>query len=307
MEQETHQTDIKYFGGAPNHPARGQTCIICQHPDAHKIAEAIKLGTPFTHVARKYGTDDNIFTGKNVTLHVERCLKTTWAKIREDRRIKLVTDVDKAVGFLIAEAEEAYFAAKDVLMLDGDLCFDPRAHEINVVYQDWTDLNKQTGEPKLKSASLSALLAKVAEAGFEPKHSYIKAEDARKGFRDCLNTLESLTDKVIKLQGGYQKDRDNVFDELKELRELIKGASIKLKSTYEEELGHYLADYGHRLRPDLRQALEREYGGMGVKGTGNSGALGRPQVGVKALPESTEAPRETIEVNTDAIDGQIVD
>jgi hypothetical protein len=143
-------------------------------------------------------------------------------------------------------------------MLDGELIMDPRAHEVNIVYEDWNDKNKDTGEPKLKSAPLSKLIAKLSEAGYEPQHSYIKAEDARKGLRDALAGVESILDRHARMQGAYQKDRNNATDELSEIRKLIKSVALKMDTSYEKELPIFLEMHGHRLRPDLRGTLLKE-------------------------------------------------
>jgi hypothetical protein len=157
-------------------PKMGVTCSLCQHEDAENLNIDITMGRTNTYIAAKYGKHpDSPFTAKNVHMHIKRCLQTSWRKIREDRRIHLTSDVDDRFARLLDEAEEAYYAAKTVLLVDGELDFSPRAWEINVVYLDHNDLNQQTLEPKLKSASLSQLLAKLTEAGYEPQHSYIKA------------------------------------------------------------------------------------------------------------------------------------
>ena len=175
------QTEIRQQGwgeAGPGRPAMvGGTCNICVHeqaPEIHRLL--VELVEPVTYIYAKMGEP---FNPVNLRRHLRNCVKKTWHELKANQRIGFATDVDNRLAALMNEAEEAYYAAKAVLLVDGDLNLNIREHEISVVYLDYNDRNDKTNEPKLKSAPLSKLLAIVAEGGYHVQHSYIKAEDAR--------------------------------------------------------------------------------------------------------------------------------
>lgn len=240
------------------------TCAVCTHERTAEIGRDLARGVPQRHIVRKYGHlgGEDRQSRLNIERHIERCLRTTWRQMKSEIRIVSTSHVDNEMDHLLEEAKEAYYAAKTVLMVDGELNMNPREHEISVVYRDWNDRaegkNGEPGEPKLKTALLSKLLAKISDSGFEPQHSYIKAEDARKGLRDCLSQTESIIDRFAKLRGAYQQDRKNEADEIGEIRKQIRASAEHYGHDYEIEVVEYLRLVGHRLRPDLRGMLVKE-------------------------------------------------
>ncbi len=214
-------------------------------------------GIPPNTIVTRMGGDAEI-SRHTLKRHVGRCLETTFYELRKQNKINQAGDVANHLNLWLDEAAELYDAAKDVLLVDGELNLNPRAWEISVVYEDHNDLIEGTNQPKLKTATLSKLLARIESAGYEPKHSYIKAEDARKTIRECLSSAESLLDKHAKITGAYMKDKDNNTNELEDLRKVIQNVALKMGTSYERELASFIEMHGHRLRPDLRGMLLKE-------------------------------------------------
>lgn len=262
-------------------------CTICQHPDREAIHRAVVVrGEPVMSVALRYGT----FSRKTLHRHLAECVQSTFQSRREDEKLESTADFDKHINALYNEAQDGLIAAKKVLLIDGDLCFDPRAAEVSIVYKDWTDCDKQTHEPKLKTAKLSKLLAMIAENGYEPQHSYIKAEDMRKTWRDCLALAAETMDRIAKMTGIYKKV-DNQQEQLDLIKANIMKATHTFGTTYADELRIYLENHAQGLRPDLRGMLEKECLSI-------SAPLTRPAVDGKALhpsPALLLGPSETEE------------
>lgn len=253
-------------------------CTICSHPKVDEIHQALLEGTPYAQIPRLFNDDFKYFT---LVRHVSKHLQTSHSKIVENQRIKEAVGVDRRFGLLLDNAEEVMAAARQLLLVNGELNFDPRAWEINVVYEDYNDTNRE-GDPKLKTAPLDELLARLDGEGFRHRRAVIRNEDARKGYREAIAQAESIIDRFAKLFGAYQQDRSNDANELTAIRNTIMKTSLELGTTYDIELHRFLALFGDQLRPDLRGMLVKESQGT----DGGEAAGGRER---KALPPSSSS------------------
>lgn len=252
--------------------AKGGTnlCSICTHPQADHI-NADLLAAPVSHVAASYG-----LTYQTLHRHIGKCLETNSDGLREHLRIRSFSAIEGRLEFILSETEEAYFAAKEVLMVNGRINFHPRAHEVNVVYTTIDDKGKETQHV----APLDELLARVEHrTGYRTTHSYIKTEDMRKSFRDAILLMDTVIGRITKLFGHDRQLERPLQKELDAIYSACKLSAKRLGTTVEEELLAFLDVMGHRLRPEVR--------GMLQKGVSEAGALPAPAGKVKDRPVSS--------------------
>ncbi len=232
----------------------GQGCKICRRPDVEDIHALMASGYPTSLVPTQFNRE---FSRKTLHAHVTQCLHKSHSVLRADKAKDLALNLDGRLAILMDKAEQALAAAEAVLLVDGDLCFDPRAWEVTVVYLDHNDKNERTHEPKLKTGKLSKLLAMCGEAGYEPQHSYIKAEDARKTYRECIASIADLIDRIAKITGHYKKV-DVEADQLDYIKGQITKAAHTFGTDYARELEIFLEQHGDTLAPTLRGMLLKE-------------------------------------------------
>jgi len=265
----------------------GQGCIVCLHPQAEQILKALEAGTPISYIPAKFNHD---FSRQTLHRHIKNCLQSSHSIFQEKQRINLVSDVNQRFQFLLNETEEALSAVRDLLLVDGELNFNPRAWEIRVVYEDHNDTNRE-GDPKQKTATLDKLLARLEGEGFLPKRVHMQTEDFRKSYRETLKLVDSLVDRFAKLMGAYKPEEpDETKKKLEHIRDTVEYAARKLNTSYKEELSKFLEIYGHRLRADLRDILKRELamGGMPEKHAFSLGALPAPRRDVEKSSQNKE-------------------
>lgn len=145
------------------------------------------------------------------------------ASIHEDAVINVRREFLEQLKF----AKKLRIAAEEYLSDPNDplnLIIAPRADEIEVVYYDFGD-KTQRGEPKKKTATLHALLAKVE--GIETDKISIRHVDLRKFALDAIGTVDVVIDKFAKLGGDYTKDKNNPADSLAIARQVIEDAVAK--------------------------------------------------------------------------------
>jgi|ERR1035437_2804717 hypothetical protein len=92
------------------HQAGGMGCLVRQHLDLNDITKELLAGTP------------------TLNRHIKNCPKLTATKLRYSYRISHVLDVDNRFNLLLNEAEEAFLAVNEDLVLDGELNYDSRAY-----------------------------------------------------------------------------------------------------------------------------------------------------------------------------------
>lgn len=138
-------------------------------------------------------------------------LKAWIAKQSEKDKREVAVNVRKEFGEQLKFAKKLREAAEEYLSSESDpmrLVLIPRADEIEVVYFDFADKTER-GEPKKKTASLHALLAKTEGLNIEADKINIKHVDMRKFALDAINTTDTCIDKFAKLGGDYTRDKVN--------------------------------------------------------------------------------------------------
>lgn len=242
--------------------ARPLYCEVCQTEGSEEIIARITNAGP-KGLVKILAESGYSWSAYQVKKHIRRCMNEHWATLRRSGHVAHVDAVQQQFMDWLDEVHDLYEAAKDVLLVDGEVNLNVREHEVSIVYEDHNDRNEKTGEPKLKTGLLANLNAKLADHGFIVKHSYIKAEDARKTIRELISQAESLLDKLAKVTGAYSKERSNDADLTQELSKLLMKVSQTLGTSYQEEARLYLDAKGDKLTPDLRKWLtEQAEGGM---------------------------------------------
>lgn len=163
-------------------------CKICNHPKADQIHQAIIGNTPLIDIPGLFNHDFNRTILHN---HIKKHVGQSRAKVMEEKRIKFSTDIDWRFAVLLDKAEAGLAAAEDVLLVDGVLDFNPRAWQIQVVYDDFNHLD-QNGNPIRKQATLDELTDQLADKGFHIRKTAIKGEDLRKGYREAVQVYEGI-------------------------------------------------------------------------------------------------------------------
>ena len=139
---------------------------------------------------------------------------------------EIAVNVRKEFGEQLRFAKKLRRAAEEYLSSETDpmrLILLPRADEIEVVYYDFEDKTTK-GEPKKKTATLHALLAKVEASNIEADKVNIKHVDMRKFALDAISVTDTCIDKFAKLGGEYMKEKPNPADPLVIARKVVDDA-----------------------------------------------------------------------------------
>lgn len=194
----------------------GRPCTVCTHKKFAEINSAISSGKKsLRSIALQYKL---IHT--SVNRHTEKCLGLEIGTLIQEQKTTQAIDVMAEFQNLFQAALKGLKAATDALTVDGEINFNPRAWEIDVVYEDSNDCD-QHGTPKTKKTTLEALIALAEENGvFSMQHTFVKVQDLRKTYLDAIKATESLVDRFAKIGGLYQQDRQNEAD-LKRIVEAI--------------------------------------------------------------------------------------
>lgn len=182
-------------------------CTVCDHKQTRDINKALCNNSSYRRIASQKGLSEAA-----VRRHIEKCLSLDLAVIKQGSRTRQAIDVHAEFEEQLAFAKRLRSAAEEYLAGAVDplrLVLIPRADEIDITYFDFGDTTPK-GDPKKKTASLHALLAKV-EGGLnlEADKVNIKHVDMRKFALDAISTTDTCIDKFAKLSGAYQKDRPN--------------------------------------------------------------------------------------------------
>lgn len=203
-------------------------CSVCTHKDVEQIDKAIQDSVSFRDIARQYDTLEK----DAIWRHTNNCLKLDLHVLRQEKRIRRAINVydefDKNLAFVEALREAAVVYLRNPLHGPEDplgITLIPHAHEIDIVYADWNELNER-GKPTKKVGRLDALLKAIAdsERGFEPSEFKIKTTDIRKYALEVVDRIDMTLDKFARMGGHYQKNRSNEAD----VSELIEAFAQRL-------------------------------------------------------------------------------
>lgn len=186
-------------------------CSICTHPKTAEIDKALSMpGANASSVARLFDVSSSI-----VISHLKRCvpkyLEAAEAAVRVERGLDI-----KAVVFQNADVLSKSIRACDRWLTDPDnpdeYTFDPRSHEIQVVYLDKTDRDEK-GNPKRKKTNLQRLLDMATVPDREIDWAKEQTVDVWSHSLKTIREWNDLIDRWAKLNGLYQKERANEADE----------------------------------------------------------------------------------------------
>jgi hypothetical protein len=176
------------------------------------------------------------------------------AKAAESLKMDLAVNVRREFGEQLKFAKKLRQAAEDYLSSDTDpmkLVLIPRADEIDIAYYDFADTTSK-GEPKKKTATLHALLAKVEGLNIEADKITIRHVDMRKFALDAINTTDTCIDKFSKLGGDYANPRNNPADNLS-IAKMVVAELLAKGESREDAIEFAVGRYGV-LEADLLNA-----------------------------------------------------
>lgn len=147
--------------------------------------------------------------------HQKKCVPTFLAAVEQSSREVRGLDI-KAVVFQNADVLSKSIRACDKWLTDPDnpdeYTFEPRAHEIQVIYLDKTDCDER-GNPKRKKTNLQRLLDMATVPEREIDWAKDQAVDVWGHSLKTVREWNDLIDRWAKLNGLYQKERANEADE----------------------------------------------------------------------------------------------
>ena len=203
---------------------QGRRCTICTHKKVNEINSKVVEGGSFRGIARHFDTDD-----ASLMRHVSKCLTIEIAALLREKKIAQAVNVYEEFTEQLAFAKSLRDTAQTYLSDPDDpfqLFIGPQAHEIDVLYYDFNDMEQvgETERPKKKKAKLNDLLAELAGRGIEGYRVEMKTIDIRKYALDAISTADVCIDKFARMGGAYQKDKNNQAD----VGELIDGLVERL-------------------------------------------------------------------------------
>jgi len=234
----------------------GRKCSICSHDKAKQINSAINGEKSFRAISRQFFGDDS--ARESVRRHTENCPKLQISALIKQKKIENAVDHYREIGEQLAFAKELRIAAREYLS-DPDtglLNLIPRSSEISVIYEDYADISPK-GNPKKKTDSLDILLERAKHGNIEPIRTIIKHVNIRSFALDSIRTTDVVLDKIFKLEGLYQKDREN-DDAVSKLKLLIENRAQDKNVSYQEELKNFLDNYSDDVMPEIRTKLASE-------------------------------------------------
>lgn len=186
-------------------------CMICSHPKAAEIDKALSMpGANTASVARLFNVHPATLT-VHLKQHIPKFLEAAEAAVRVERGLDI-----KAVVFKNADVLSKSIRACDKWLTDPDnpdeYTFDPRSHEIIVIYLDKTDRDEK-GNPKRKKTNLQRLLDMATVPDREIDWTKDQTVDVWGHSLKTVREWNDLIDRWAKLNGLYQKERANEADE----------------------------------------------------------------------------------------------
>ncbi len=200
-------------------------CTICAHPEVDQINLRVARGGSLRGIASQYDTDD-----ASLTRHVSNCLKAELSILVQEHKRAQAINVYEEFAEQLAFAKSLRDTAQMYLADPDDpfgLAIGPQAHEIDVTYFDFNDLEEVgfgenvTLKPKKKKAKLNVILAELANRGIESSRVDMKGIDIRKFALDAISTADLCIDKFARMGGAYQKDKSNQSDAAELIEALV--------------------------------------------------------------------------------------
>lgn len=231
-------------------------CTVCNHPQIGEINELLFKLVGQSEIVSLF---DNAFSRVTLIKHIKECLRKTAAQLREESRITTIIDVDQRYSDLTNKALEALDAAREPLLVNGELNFHPRAWEVKIVYEHPYIKDKETGKPVILTDTLENVLKLLSDEGnIKTKSTILKQEDIRKTYRENIRLYKELLENYFRIFGAYKLQPTELDDELDHLRVTIKHAAERLNTDYRSQLEYFLNVYKERIRADIYEILSKE-------------------------------------------------
>lgn len=203
----------------------GRKCSVCTHKDVGEINLLIAQPVSFKMISGQFGMGKS-----SVGRHAENCLQLDLSALIAEKKIAQVVNVYDEFCEQLAFAKQLRRAAQEYLSDAADplkLSITPKAHEIEVTYFDYNDIEtlgtgpNATERPRKKTALLSVILESIANDWMEPDKFKIATIDIRKFALDAIHTTDVCIDKFAKLGGDYTKEKANPADNLGTARKVV--------------------------------------------------------------------------------------
>lgn len=197
-------------------------CTICVHKQVAAINKAICNSDSYRNIGKQFNVGH-----VSVLRHVTVCLNFKYQTLVEENRVAQAVNVYEEFQEQLAYAKSLRETSKMYLSDPDDpfgLFIGPQAHEIDITYFDFNDLEEQENgkmKPKKKKAKLNTILAELAGQGIESSRVDIKTLDIRKYALDAISTADVCIDKFARMGGAYQKDRRNERDPAQLMEDLV--------------------------------------------------------------------------------------
>jgi hypothetical protein len=184
-------------------------CSICTNASTGAVNTLVADGISFRVISRQLLGDEKHHD--SIRRHAENCLKLEIQALIKAKRLNQAVNHYEEICEQLLFAKELRTAARAFLSdpETNQIALLPRADEVTVIYEDYSDTNSR-GEPKRKKDSLSNLLTHVAAAvNIKGVQAIIKHVDIRSFALDAIRTADVVLDKIAKLEGLYTKEREN--------------------------------------------------------------------------------------------------
>lgn len=272
----------------------GRKCSICSHAEVDKINSLINSGASFRGISLQFGMSD-MSVGRHAEncLHLE--IRALVKEKKIEKAIDHYQEISEQLEFAkeLRIAAKEYLSDPET----GRLILIPRAREVVVIYEDYDDRNRQGEPKKKRESldSLLEKLEKVRQFQLEllkadierifdkyddedseplkedvnellriyhtdyiePTRTEIKHVDIRQFALNAISTVDTVLDKVAKVEGLYQKDKENE-DELTKLKQRIEKVAEQEGTDYQSELKLFLEYFSNGVRPEIKRQLESE-------------------------------------------------
>ncbi|MBA4183031.1 MAG: hypothetical protein H0X49_03360 [Acidobacteria bacterium] len=186
----------------------GLKCSICLNMAVGKINKAIRKGDSLRHIAAQFAVGY-----RSVGRHTETCLKLDVHALLEEKRIDQAVEHYQELVKQLDFSKELQDALKSLITDSntGKITFAPKDHEIDVLYTDYADTDILTGLPKRKKENLSEIILNIQQirSGFSFQAVQIKTINYFETAMKSIDAVDKLLDKFAKVDGRYQKDREN--------------------------------------------------------------------------------------------------
>lgn len=241
----------------------GRKCSVCTNERFEEINARIKKGHSFRVISRQILGDEKHHD--SIQRHANNCLLLDIGALVLEQKVEQTIDHYQEITEQLEFAKDLRISAREYLSdpdNPGKLVLIPRADEIEIVYLDHNDC-MEIGErlvPKKKKAPLSNILEEINVIGAKQADKWsVKHVDIRSFALDAIKTVDVVLDKIARIEGKYQQDKQNESDnQLAQLRKQIEKVAERNQTSYNEELKIFLAEFADKIRPDIREQLSSQ-------------------------------------------------